>query len=516
MFREVIVVSATCAIYLISSSEAFFLMAHRQILPRGAFVVRNELRRIPQKTWDRRTQYDIDAARHEATSRTLSMAVTGIRRVVVTGMGIASCLGCTLDEVTRSLYESQSGITYSQEYTQRGIRSQIWGKPNIQAEFLKKIPKQLVPYCGDNVKYAFYSMINAIDDSGLEPFQYEGNDRAATIVGQGGPSLRDIVETVQAVGEMKEGNDQKSGYDDNNGMEKSWADRVGPYRAIKSMGSAVSAVLSTAFRLRGPSFSIAAACSTGAHCVGVGYNQIQLDKADIAFCGAGDDGICWEFAAMCDAMGVLSTSHNDNPTVASRPFDKDRDGFVMSCGGGIMVLEELEHAKSRGAKIYAEIVGYGATADGYDMVAPSGVGGKRCMILAINEANRIGGSKPVEYINFHATSTPVGDIMEINAIKELFKEEGYQPYVGSTKSLSGHAIGAAGIHEAIYTVLMMNNDFMAKSANIDNLMEEASGTNILLSRRDAPFSRALSNSFGFGGTNCVLMFDKYDESSISQ
>jgi 3-oxoacyl-(acyl-carrier-protein) synthase len=276
------------------------------------------------------------------------------------------------------------------------------------------------------------------------------------------------------------------------------------------MGSTVSAVLSTAFKLQGPSWSISSACSTGAHCIGTGFEQILLDKADIAFCGAGENE-SWEFTAMFDCMGALSTSYNDTPKTASRAFDKSRDGFVIAGGGGVVILEELEHAKARGAKIYAELVGYGANSDGYDMVAPSGVGGERCMKIAMDEANQRAGKKPVEYVNTHGTSTPVGDVMELAAIKRRFDEEGYQPNVGSTKSLSGHALGAAGVHEAIYTILMMNNDFMAESANINDLVDEAEGMNILTKRKDGSFKRAMSNSFGFGGTNCALIFDKYEE-----
>jgi 3-oxoacyl-(acyl-carrier-protein) synthase len=276
------------------------------------------------------------------------------------------------------------------------------------------------------------------------------------------------------------------------------------------MGSTVSAVLATAFKLQGPSWSISSACSTGAHCIGTGFEQIQLGKSDIAFCGAGE-AEDWGFTAMFDCMGALSTARNDDPLHASRAFDQDRDGFVIAGGGGVVVLEELEHAKARGAKIYAELVGYGANSDGYDMVAPSGFGGQRCMKLAIDDANKNGGKKPVEYVNTHGTSTPVGDPQELGGIKTVFTEEGYQPMVGSTKSLSGHALGAAGVHEAIYTILMMNNDFMAESANIENLVEEAEGMNILTSRKDGSFSRAMSNSFGFGGTNCALIFDKYEE-----
>lgn len=347
---------------------------------------------------------------------------------------------------------------------------------------------------GQNAKFAYVAMQRAIEDAKLEPSEYEENPRACGILGQGGTSIPDIVETVEAV--------EAGG--------KRWKNKVGPFRVTRSMGSTVSAVLSTAFKLQGPSWSISSACSTGAHCIGTGFEQILLDKADIAFCGAGENE-SWQFTAMFDCMGALSTGRNEEPTKASRAFDKDRDGFVIAGGGGVIVLEELEHAKKRGAKIYAELVGYGANSDGYDMVAPSGVGGQRCMKLAMDDANKRAGEKEVEYINTHGTSTPVGDVMELGAIKTVFGELGYKPWVGSTKSLSGHALGAAGVHEAIYSILMMDNDFMCQSANIDNLVDEAEGMNILTERRDGAFKRAMSNSFGFGGTNCALVFDKYEE-----
>lgn len=428
------------------------------------------------------------------SSTSLQMSITGLKRVVVTGMGITSCLGNTLEEVKESLYNAEPGITFSETYDELGIKSKVRGRPNLNdADFKELIPKQSLRFCGTNAKYAYIAMKNAIEDSGLKPEDYEENPRVAGILGQGGTSIPDIVDTVTAV--------------QNGGR---WKNKVGPFRVTRSMGSTVSAVLSTAFKLQGPSWSISSACSTGAHCIGTGFEQIQLGKSDIAFCGAGENE-SWEFTAMFDCMGALSTSYNDDPKTASRAFDKSRDGFVIAGGGGVLVLEELEHAKARGAEIYAELTGYGANSDGYDMVAPSGVGGERCMKLAMDEANRIGGEKEVEYVNTHGTSTPVGDLMELGAIKNVFTEMGYQPWVGSTKSLSGHALGAAGVHEAIYTLLMMNNDFLAESANINELVDEAEGMNILLKREDKCIKRAMSNSFGFGGTNCALVFDKYEE-----
>jgi len=433
------------------------------------------------------------SSRHGSTS--LNMEVSGLKRVVVTGMGIVSCLGNTKEDVTKSLQEAASGITFADEFAELKIRSQVRGIPDLNDDdFKEMIPKSALRFMGTNAKYAYIAMDKAIQDSGLKPEEYQENPRVAAIIGQGGTSIPDIVQTVNAV---EEGS-------------KRWKNRVGPFRVTRSMGSTCSAVLATSFKVQGPSFSISSACSTGAHCIGTGYEQIQLGKSDVAFCGAGES-VNWEFTSMFDCMGALSTSYNDDPKTASRAFDKSRDGFVIAGGGGIVVLEELEHAKARGAHIYAEVTGYGANSDGYDMVAPSGVGGQRCMQIAMEEAKGKAGDKPIDYINTHGTSTPVGDVMELGAIKTVFDEEGYQPNVGSTKSLSGHALGAAGVHEAIYTLLMMNNDFMAESANINELVDEAEGMNILTSRKEGKFHRAMSNSFGFGGTNCALVFDSYEE-----
>merc|ERR1719444_405269 len=409
-------------------------------------------------------------------------------------MGITSCLGNTLEEVTESLKEAKSGIEFDPEFAELGIKSQVRGKPKLDdADFKELIPKASLRFCGTNAKYAYIAMDRAIQDSGLKPEEYEGNTRVAGILGQGGTSIPDIVETVDAV--------QAGG--------KRWKNKVGPFRVTRSMGSTVSAVLATAFKLQGPSYSISSACSTGAHCIGTGFEQILLNKADMAFCGAGEN-VSWEFTSMFDCMGALSTQRNEEPHKASRAFDKNRDGFVIAGGGGVVILEELEHAKARGAKIYCELVGYGANADGYDMVAPSGVGGEKCMKLAINEAN-LSKDIPVDYVNTHGTSTPVGDVMELAAIERTFAEVEHQPFVGSTKSLSGHALGAAGVHEAIYSILMMDNDFLAESANIEDLVDEAKNLKILTKREDIKVNRVMSNSFGFGGTNCALVFDRYEE-----
>jgi len=423
--------------------------------------------------------------------------VDGLKRVVVTGMGITSCLGNDLDTVAENLKNAKSGIRYRQEFADFGIKSHLCGWPDLtEADYKEQIPRQTLRFMGDNAKYAYIALKNALKDAGLEEKDYQNNGRFASILGQGGTSLQDVVETADAV----------------RSQAPRWQNKVGPYRVTRSMGSTVSAVLSTAFKMQGPSFSISSACSTGAHCIGVGMEQIQLGKVDYAACGAGENE-CYEFTAMFDCMGALSTKYNDTPEKASRAFDKNRDGFVIAGGGGMLILEEYEHAKARGAKIYAELVGYGANSDGYDMVAPSGVGGEQCMKIALDMANKsVQGDIPVDYINTHGTSTPVGDVMELGAVKRTFLDGlGYSPNIGSTKSLSGHSLGAAGVHEAIYSLLMLDRGFLAQSANIEDLVDEAEGMKILTERYDGQAKRAMSNSFGFGGTNCCLIFDKLDE-----
>ena len=350
----------------------------------------------------------------------------------------------------------RSGIKFRQEFADLGIKSHVCGSPGLtESDYKELIPRQQLRFMGGNARYAYIAAKNALADSGLKESEYQENPRVASILGQGGTSLIDVVETVDAV---------KS-------QTARWANKVGPYRVTRSMGSTVSAVLSTAFKLQGPSFSISSACSTGAHCIGVGMEQIQLNKADVVVAGAGENE-CWEFTAMFDCMGALSTKYNDSPTTASRAFDKSRDGFVIAGGGGVVVLEELSHALARGAKIYGELTGYAANADGYDVVAPSGVGGERCMGLAMAMADAsANGPRPVDYINTHGTSTPVGDAQELGAIKRAFASRGYSPWVGSTKSLSGHSLGAAGVHEAIYSLLMLDRGFLAESANIKDLAD---------------------------------------------
>jgi 3-oxoacyl-(acyl-carrier-protein) synthase len=407
-------------------------------------------------------------------------------------MGIVGPLGCTLDEVADNLRHGRSGIVFHDTYAYYDIKSQVAGKVKMSDEEIKDIiPRKALRFMGKNAQFAYIALQRAIEDAGLKPEDYENNQRCASIIGQGGTSISDVIESVTAVKEQS----------------KRWPGKVGPYRVTRTMGSTVSAVLSSFFKVQGPSFSISSACSTGAHCIGVAMEQILLGKADMAFAGAGENE-CWEFTAMFDCMSALSTKRNGDPAKASRPFDKDRDGFVIAGGGGMLVLEDLEHAKARGARIYAEVVGYAANADGYDVVAPSGVGGENCMKMAMAVANR-NSEKPVNYINTHGTSTPVGDPQELKAVKRVFEKEDYMPWVGSTKSLSGHALGAAGVHEAIYSLLMIDRGFLAESINIDNLCDEAEGMKILTEGREEQVHRVMSNSFGFGGTNACLIFDKW-------
>mmetsp|Transcript_35373 Transcript_35373/g.80502 ORF Transcript_35373/g.80502 Transcript_35373/m.80502 type:complete len:485 (+) Transcript_35373:104-1558(+) len=432
-----------------------------------------------------------------ARAMQLTMEATGLKRVVVTGMGITSCLGNTLDDVADSLYNAKSGLRLRTEFADLGIKSHVCGWPDLsEADFKELIPRQALRFMGGNAKYAYVALDRALKDSGLQPEDYQNNPRCASILGQGGTSLIDVVETVDAV---------KS-------QTPRWSNKVGPYRVTRTMGSTVSAGLATAFKMQGPSFSISSACSTGAHCIGVAMEQIQLGKVDMAVAGAGENE-CWEFTAMFDCMGALSTKYNDTPETAARAFDKSRDGFVIAGGGGMLVMEEYEHAKARGAKIYAELTGYGANSDGYDMVAPSGVGGENCMTIANDMADKSTyGQRPVDYVNTHGTSTPVGDLAELGAIRRKWETAGYRPKVGSTKSLSGHSLGAAGVQEAIYSLLMMDRGFLAESANIKDLCDEAEGLNILRERYEGKdVKRVMSNSFGFGGTNACLIFDKIEE-----
>ncbi|MDD2893012.1 MAG: beta-ketoacyl-ACP synthase I [Halothiobacillaceae bacterium] len=405
-----------------------------------------------------------------------------MRRVVVTGMGIVSSIGNNQHEVLHSLREGLSGIEFVPELAELGFRSQVAGTLKIKPEEL--IDRKLYRFMGDAAAYTYLAMVEAVADAGLSPEQVS-NPRAGLIVGSGGSSTANIVETAE-IARAK-------------GIK-----RVGPYMVTRTMSSTVSACLATPFAIKGVNYTISSACATSAHCIGNAMELIQLGKQDVMFAGGGEE-LHWTQSAMFDAMGALSSKYNDTPTKASRPYDEFRDGFVISGGGGIVVLESLEHAQARGAHIYAELVGYGATSDGYDMVQPSGEGAIRCMKMALE-----GIDDPIDYINTHGTSTPVGDMRELEAMSQVFGET--MPTVTSTKSLSGHALGAAGVHEAIYSMLMMQHGFIAASANIETLDPAAKSVNIAQERIDnAKLDTILSNSFGFGGTNASLVFRRFDD-----
>ncbi len=401
-----------------------------------------------------------------------------MRRVVITGMGIVSCLGNDQASVTKSLRESISGIHHNDEFESLGFRSHVSGKIDIDVK--EHIDRKALRFMGDAAAFAYIAMDRAIQDSGLEEGDVS-NEKSGIIMGSGGTSCASQLESAEII--------------KTRGVKK-----VGPYRVTQIMGSTVSACLATPFKIRGINYSISSACATSSHCIGNGMELIQSGKQDIIFAGGGEE-LHWNMAAAFDAMGALSSKRNDNPFEASRPYDVDRDGFVIAYGSGCVVLEEYEHAKARGAKIYAELVGYGATSDGYDMVAPSGEGAKRCMEMAMATADG-----PIDYINTHGTSTPVGDVAELRAIRETFGDN--VPVISSTKSLSGHSLGSAGVHEAIFCLLMMQNDFISESAHIDNLDPDAEGCNVARQRIDGPLTRVMSNSFGFGGTNACLIFEK--------
>lgn len=404
-----------------------------------------------------------------------------MKRVVITGLGIVSSLGNNKQEVKDSLFEGKSGISFKQEYADRGMRSHVAGDiKNLDIESL--IDRKLLRFMAKGHAYAWLAMQQAIEDAKM-PGDLVSNVRTGLIVGAGGTSTESMLQATDTLAEK--------------GIR-----RVGPYMVTKTMSSGITACLATGAKIKGINYGISSACSTSAHCIGAGVEQIQLGKQDVIFAGGGEEEH-WTMSFLFDGMGALSSKYNDTPDQASRTYDADRDGFVISGGGGIVVLEEYEHAKARGAKIYAEVLGYGATSDGYDMVAPSGEGAVRCMNLALqgHDGNKI---EKVDYINTHGTSTPVGDTKEIEAIREVFGDSGVA--IASTKSLSGHALGAAGVNEAIYTLIMMENDFIAASANIETLDSAAEGLNIVQKRIDnVKVETALSNSFGFGGTNATLM-----------
>ena len=403
-----------------------------------------------------------------------------MRRVVVTGIGIVSCLGNDTDAVLDSLREGRSGIKHNSSYEEIGMRSHISGSVDIDT--VAMIDRKILRFMGDASAYSYIAMEQAIADSRLTP-QQVSSERTGIVVGSGGGSPQDQLESTDI-------------------MREKGLRRVGPYRAPRTMSSTVSACLATPFKIKGVNYTISSACATSAHCIGHSLELIQLEKQDIVFAGGGESEH-WTMSHMFDAMGALSKGFNDAPDKASRAFDIDRDGFVIAGGGAVLVIEALDHALARDAKIYAELTGYGATSDGYDMVAPSGEGGARAMRMALQNLQG-----QVDYINTHGTSTPAGDISELKAIREVFGDK--VPTINSTKSLSGHSLGAAGAQEAIYSLLMMENNFIAASANIGNLDPAAAGLPIALTRQDdVQLNRIMSNSFGFGGTNASLVFDRY-------
>ncbi|MBF6057578.1 beta-ketoacyl-ACP synthase I [Thiomicrorhabdus heinhorstiae] len=405
-----------------------------------------------------------------------------MKRVVITGIGIVSSLGNNKEEVTDSLRNGRSGIVFAPEYAENGMRSQVHGAIK-NLDFADHIDRKQLRFMGDAAAYSYIAMQQAVEDSGLAPEQVS-NPRTGLIAGSGGGSNSNSTEAVAIAREK--------------GVR-----RVGPYMVTRTMGSTVSACLATPFKIKGINYSISSACSTSAHCIGTAVEQIQLGKQDVVFAGGGEE-LHWTMSVLFDAMGALSTKYNETPDKASRAYDADRDGFVIAGGGGMVVVEELEHALARGAKIYAEITGYGANSDGYDMVAPSGEGAVRCMQMALN-----GVDGAIDYINPHGTSTPVGDTKEAAAIREVFG--GNVPKISSTKSMSGHSLGAAGVHEFIYSLCMLENDFIAPSINIETLDPECEGMPIVTQLvENAGLNRIMSNSFGFGGTNASLVFERYN------
>jgi 3-oxoacyl-[acyl-carrier-protein] synthase-1 len=403
-----------------------------------------------------------------------------MRRVVVTGMGIVSCIGTDLPTVLTSLQTGKSGIVFRPEYEARGMRSHVAGAVDI--DFTPLIDRKDLRFMGAAAAYGYLSMKQAVADSGLTPEQVS-NIRTGLIMGAGGSSTEDQVETADVFREK--------------GLK-----RIGPYRVTRTMGSTVSACLATPFHIKGVNYSISSACATSAHCIGNAMELIQLGKQDVVFAGGGE-AEHWTLSCMFDAMGALSTQYNATPSRASRAYDADRDGFVIAGGGGVLVVEALDHALARGAKIYAELTGYGATSDGADMVAPSGEGAMRCMQMAMSNVKR-----PIDYINTHGTSTPVGDVKEIEAIRATFGDK--VPAISSTKSLTGHSLGATGVQEAIYSILMMQNDFIAASAHIDNLDPAVADMPIVREMTKRKLDAVMSNSFGFGGTNATLVFERFE------
>ena len=403
-----------------------------------------------------------------------------MKKVVVTGIGVVSCLGNNQDEIYQSLLNSKSGITFSEEYKEYNLKSHVHGIPKIKLEDF--VDRKIIRFMGPGSAYNYIAMKEAVKDSGLEEKEVS-NNLSGMIMGSGGPSIKNV---ILAADKTREKNPKK----------------MGPFVVPRTMSSTASATLAVPFKIKGVNYTISSACATSAHCIGNAMELIQLGKQNIVFAG-GSDEVHFAMTAMFDAMTALSSKYNDTPKKASRPYDKTRDGFVISGGGGVLVLEEYEHAKARGAKIYAEITGYGATSDGFDMVAPSGEGATRCMNMAIATMK----NKKIDYLNTHGTSTPVGDITELKAIGETFGDN--VPKISSTKSLSGHPLGAASVHEAIYSLIMMKNNFIAASANITDMDEEAKKYPIVTKvEKEVTLNSVMSNSFGFGGTNATLVFEK--------
>ena len=402
-----------------------------------------------------------------------------MKRVVVTGIGIVSCLGNNQNEVYNSLINSKSGISFAEEYKEHNLKSNVHGKPNIKLE--DHVDRKALRFMGNGSAYNYVAMKEAITDSGLEDKDISNVD-SGMVMGSGGPSIENV---ILAADKTREKNPKK----------------MGPFIVPRTMASTASATLAVPFKIKGVNYTISSACATSGHCIGNAMELIQFGKQKIIFAG-GSDEIHFAMTAMFDAMTALSSKYNDNPQKASRPYDKTRDGFVIAGGAGVLVLEELEHAKARGAKIYAELTGYGATSDGFDMVAPSGEGATRCMNLALKTTRN-----KIDYINTHGTSTPVGDITELKAIKDAFKDK--IPKISSTKSLSGHPLGAASVHEAIYSLIMMKNNFIAASCNVNEMDESAQKFPIVTKvEKNVKLNSVMSNSFGFGGTNATLIFEK--------
>ena len=402
-----------------------------------------------------------------------------MKRVAITGIGIVSCLGNNQSEVYESLINTKSGISFSEEYKKFNFKSQICGIPNIKFE--DHIDRKFIRFMGDGSAYSYIAMKEAVTDSGLEEKDIS-NELTGIIMGSGGPSVKNVVHAIDSTRESS-------------------PKKMGPFVVPRTMASTVSATLAVPFKIKGVNYSISSACATSGHCIGNAMELIQFGKQKIVFAGGGEE-IHWAMSSMFDAMTALSSKYNDNPQTASRPYDKTRDGFVIAGGAGVLVLEELEHAKARGAKIYAELTGYGATSDGYDMVAPSGEGAVRCMKMALSSVKN-----KIDYLNTHGTSTPVGDITELKAVREVFEES--IPKISSTKSLTGHPLGAASVHEAIYCLIMMKNNFIAASANITEMDDEAKNFPIVTKvEKNVTLNSVMSNSFGFGGTNATLIFEK--------